>query len=156
MKFHSLSAMEYWKATGIGVVTGLLLTGIMLPAFKLGFAPMPKMPSLAFAETLLGRELPLPVGLLFHIAYVAFWSVAYVVLFRDRLTFLNALALAVALWLVLLVIFFPLVGWGFLGLAIGPKLIVASLVPHLLFAFFLWGLCRFTFAQRTMTTIRAR
>jgi hypothetical protein len=42
-------------------------------------------------------------------------------------------------------VFFPVVGWGFLGLAVGPKLIVASLVPHLLFAIVLWGLCRFAF-----------
>ena len=32
------------------------------------------------------------------------------------------------------------------ALGIGPKLIVASLVPHLLFAAFLWGLCRLLFA----------
>ena len=117
MKIHALAATELWKAAGVGVVTAILLTAIMLPAFKLGIAPMPKMPSLALAETLFGRELPLPVGLLFHVAYVTFWSVAYVVLFRDRLTFLNALWLALALWVVLLVVFYPFVGWGFLGLA---------------------------------------
>ena len=151
MKFHSLSVPEFWKAAGIGVVTALLLTGVMLPALKLGIAPMPKMPSLAFAETMSGRQLPLPVGLLFHMAYVTFWSVAYVVLFRDRLTFLDALGLAIVLWLVLLLVFFPFVGWGFFGLAIGPKLIVVSLVPHLLFALFLWGLCRFVFVRQTAT-----
>lgn len=149
MKFHSLSALEFSKAIGIGVLTAILLTAIMLPAFRLGIAPVPKMPSLAFAEAVLGRELPLPVGLLFHAAYVAFWSVAYVVLFRDRLTFVNALALALALWVVLLVVFFPIIGWGFLGLGLGPKLIAASLVPHLLFAMFLWALCRISFAKPT-------
>lgn len=102
--------------------------------------------SLAFAETLFGRPLPLPIGLLFHVAYLTFWSVVYVGLFRDRLTFLNALWLALALWGVLLMVFFPIIGWGFLGLAISPKIIVASLVPHLLFAVVLWGLCRVAFA----------
>lgn len=156
MKIHALPTKELWKAAGIGVVTAILLTAIMLPAFKLGIAPMPKMPSLAFAETLFGRELPLPVGLLFHVAYVTFWSVAYVVLFRDRLTFLNALWLALALWVVLVAVFYPLVGWGFLGLGIGPKLIVAALVPHLFFALFLWGLCRVAFAQPAIMACRAR
>lgn len=146
MTLHPLSAGEFWKATAIGVLTALLLTAIMLPAFKLGIAPMPKMPSLAFAEAVSGHELPLPVGLLFHVAYVAFWSVAYVVLFRGRLTFLNALWLALALWAVLLVVFFPIMGWGVLGLHFGPKVIVASLVPHLLFALFVWALCRIGFA----------
>jgi len=46
---------------------------------------------------------------------------------------------------VVLVVFFPIIGWGFLGLAVSPKLIVASLIPHLLFAVFLWGLGRTMF-----------
>ena len=46
---------------------------------------------------------------------------------------------------------FPIVGWGFLGLGISPKLIPAALVPHLLFAAFLWGLCRVFFGG-TMRT----
>lgn len=156
MKFHSLSAKELSMATGIGLLTAVLLTAIMLPAFKLGIAPMPKMPSLAFAETVLGRELPLPIGLLFHVAYVTFWSVAYVVLFRERLTFLNALWLALALWGALLIVLFPVMGWGLLGLRIGPKVIVASLAPHLLFALFLWGLCRLGFAQPAVMTNAVR
>ena len=100
---------------------------------------------LAFAETVLGRALPLPVGLLFHVVYVAFWSIAYVHLFRDDLSLTRALMLAGALWIAVLVVFYPIVGWGFLGLGISPKLIVAALVPHCLFAVFLWGLCRIAF-----------
>ncbi len=151
MQIHSLTPKEALKAVGIGIVTALLLSAVMLPAFKLGIAPMPKLPSLAFAETLFGRDLPLPAGLLFHVAYVTFWGFVYVVLFRDRLTFLNALWLGLALWVVILVFFFPVVGWGFLGLAISPKLIPASLVPHILFAVFLWGLCRMGFKKKTQS-----
>jgi hypothetical protein len=55
------------------------------------------------------------------------------------------LGLGVALWLFVLIFFFPVVGWGFLGLAVGPKLIVGAAIPHLLFAFVLWGLCRVAF-----------
>ena len=134
----------YWKGAGIGVVTAVVLSAIMVPAFRSGLAPMPEQPSLAFAETILGRKLPLPVGLLFHVAYVTFWSVVYVV--ATRRTLANALWLALGLWAAALVVFFPIVGWGFLGLAIGPKLIVAALVPHLLFALVLWGGCRLVFA----------
>lgn len=47
--------------------------------------------------------------------------------------------LALILWIGVLIVFFPVIGWGFLGLGIGPKLIVASFVPHLLFGLFLWG-----------------
>lgn len=69
-------------------------------------------------------------------------------LFRHSLSPRNALMLGLGLWILVLVVFFPIVGWGFLGLAISPKLIVASLIPHLLFALFLWGLCRVAFKPR--------
>ncbi len=145
MNIRWLTPKDTLKALGIGVLTAVLLSAIMVPAFKFGIAPMPKPPSLAFAQVLLGPNVPLPVGLLFHVAYVTFWALVYVVVFRDRLTFLNALWLGLALWAVILVVFFPSVGWGFLGLGISPRLIPASLVPHVLFAVFLWGLCRLGF-----------
>lgn len=145
---RGLDVRDLAKAALVGVITAILLSAIMVPAFRAGIAPMPMQPSLAFAERLLGRSLPLPVGLLFHVAYVTFWSLAFVVLAKDRLTFLNALWLALALWVVALVVFFPIVGWGFLGLAISPKLIVAALVPHLLFAVFLWAGCRLAFGTK--------
>lgn len=149
MKIHSLSSKETMKAAGIGVVTALLLSAVMVPLMKLGVSPLPKPLGLAFAETIIGKKLPLPVGLLFHVAYVTFWSVAYVMLFKDRLTFRNALWLGLALWAGVLVIFFPIVGWGFLGLGVSPKLIPASLMPHILFTLFLWGLCRWAFKDPT-------
>ncbi len=152
MKFSALSLKDFAKAIGVGVAAAVLLSAVMVPAFKLGVSPLPKPLGLAFAETLLGRTLPLPVGLLFHVVYVTFWAVIYVVVFRARRTLVSALLLGVVLWLVVLVVFFPVVGWGFLGLSVGPKLIVASLVPHLLFAVFLWGLCRFVFRNRAGAT----
>lgn len=149
MQIQRLSRNDALKAFGIGVVNALLLSAIMVPAFKFGIAPMPKPPSLALAQLLFGPEVPLPVGLIFHVAYVTFWSVAYVVFFWDRLTIWNALWLGLGLWAVILIVFFPLFGWGFLGLEISPKLIPASLAPHLIFAVFLWGLCRIGF-KKTM------
>ena len=147
MKFRRLSASELLKSVGIGIATAVLLSGVMVPALKFGISPLPKPLGLAFAETLAGRPLPLPVGLLFHVAYVTFWSVAFVFVFRQALTLLNALILGLILWVFVLAFFFPVVGWGFFGLAVSPKLIVASLVPHVLFAVILWGLCRLVFKQ---------
>ncbi len=149
MQIHRLSRNEALKAFGIGVVNALLLSAVMFPAFKFGIAPMPKPPSLALAQLLIGPDVPMPVGLLFHVAYVTFWSVAYVVFFWVRLTIWNALWLSLGLWVVILIVFFPLFGWGVLGLEISPKLIPASFVPHLLFAGFLWGLCRIGFKKTT-------
>lgn len=130
------------RAVGIGVVVAVATAIVMLALTSIGLSPFPKPPSLAFAETLLRRQLPLPVGLFFHAAYVTFWSAIFVRYFPRR-DLKAALALAGALWLVILVLFFPVVGWGFAGLNISPKLIPASFVPHLLFGLFLWGLGRY-------------
>lgn len=154
MTSDPLSTEELWKAIAVGVVTAVLLTAIMLPAVKFGISGMPEIPSLAFVEVLFGRPLSLSIGLQCHAAYVTFWSVVYVALFRDRLTLLNACYLALVLWGILLVVVFPIVGWGFLGLGISAKLIPAGLVLNLLFALFLWGLCRLTFKAKQIRTAR--
>lgn len=126
-------------AIGIGLGVSILTAVIMVVLLKAGVSPFPKPPSLAFAETLLGRALPLPVGLLFHVAYVTFWSVVFVRFFPKR-GFWPAMALAGGLWFFILAVFFPVFGWGFAGLHVSPKLIPASFVPHLLFGLFLWAL----------------
>jgi len=149
MKWHSLSAQDWTRAVGVGVGVSILTAAVMVAALKSGVSPLPKPLGLAFAETVLGRTLPIPVGLLFHTVWVTAFSVIYVGLFRDALTFVRALAFGAVLWILVLVFFFPLVGWGFLGLAVTPKLIAASAVPHILFALFLWGLCKLAFQPRS-------
>ena len=145
MQLQKLSAREWGKAFGLGIANGVALSAIMVTLMKLGVSPLPKPLGLAFAESLAGGFLPLPVGLLFHLAYVTFWSMAFVAVFRHSLTLRNALLLALILWIGVLVAFFPIVGWGLLGLGVGPRLIVGSFMPHLLFGLFLWGLCRLVF-----------
>lgn len=152
MQAPPMSAREFWKAVGLGLVNAVLLSLIMVPAFALGLSPMPRPPSQAFAETLFGTSVPMPVGLLFHVAYVTGWSVVYMGWFRERASFSTALWLAVFLWAVILVVFFPIVGWGFFGLGVGPALIPASAVPHLLFAVFLWALSRWGFRRGSGVT----
>lgn len=136
------------RGIGLGVVNGILLSLIMVPAFLAGIPPMPEPPSLAFARTLLGEGVPMPVGLLFHLVYVTFWSAVWVAWDYPRLRFATAAELAAVLWIVALVVFFPINGWGLLGLGVSPKLIPGALVPHVLFALFLWGLGRLFFRAR--------
>ena len=133
---------SWGRGIWIGLMVGILTAAIMLAATAAGLSPFPKPPSLAFAETVLGRSVPLPIGLLFHLAYVTFWCLVYVRFFPRR-GLGPALGLGFALWLVILVVFFPVVGWGVAGLAVSPKLIVASFVPHLVFALLLWALDRY-------------
>lgn len=137
------------RGAALGLVTGILLSAIMVPAFRAGLPPMPEPPSLAFARAILGEGVPMPVGLLFHLAYVTLWSVLWVAWDHPRLRFVSALGLGLALWIVALVVFFPINGWGMLGLGVGPALIPAALVPHLLFALFLWALARVFLSART-------
>ena len=101
MRLHKLTPIEL-KAIGIGIATALLLSAVMVPALRLGVSPLPKPLGSHFAETVLGSPLPLPVGLLFHVAYVTAWSVVYVALFRHALTLLNAPLLGLVLWLLVL------------------------------------------------------
>ena len=149
MDLQKLAPRDWGKALGLGIANGVALSVIMVTMARLGVSPLPKPLGLAFAETLAGRSLPLPVGLLFHLAYVTFWSMAFVAVFRHSLTLRNALLLALALWIGVLVIFFPVVGWGFLGLGVGAQLIPGSFIPHLLFGLFLWGLCGVAFPAPT-------
>jgi hypothetical protein len=155
VELHRLSGREWGKAMGAGVMTGVILAVLNIIALKSHASPLPKPLGLAFAETLLGRQLPLPVGLLFHLAWVTFWSVVYVVLWRNALSLSKAVILAAGLWLLVLVVFFPVAGWGFFGLSVGAKLIVAATVSHLLFAVILWSLCRFLFRQAPAAQPRA-
>lgn len=145
MQLQKLSGKEFSKAAAVGIGTAVLLSVISIAMFRMGISPMPKPPALAFAETILGADQPMPVGLAFHLVYVTFWSIVFVSLFRDNLSFKRALFLGLFLWAIALLVFFPIIGWGFLGLAISPKLIVAALFPHLIFSVLLWGLCRFVF-----------
>ena len=145
MLLHHLQAKDYLKAIGVGVATSLLLSAIMVSGMKTGLSPMPAPVGLAFAQRLLGREVPLPVGLLFHMAWVTFWSLAYVVLFWGKLSFRRAAALAAVLLAVALAVFFPFIGWGFIGLAVGPKVIVGAFITHALFAALVWALSRWAF-----------
>lgn len=142
----SLTGKDIAKAVGVGILTAVLLSLIMVPAFKAGISPMPKPLGLAFAQTLLGK-VPLPVGLLFHLLWVTTVSALYLAFIQRQPTFGKVLAYGLVLWVLVLLVFFPLVGWGFLGLGVSPKLIIASLVPHVLFALFLWGLGRWAFGS---------
>jgi len=147
MHLHKLSPGEWGKVIAVGIGVAILTAAFMVSALKSGISPLPKPVGLAFAETLFGTKLPLPVGVLFHTAWVTLFTAVYVVLFRDALTFMRAFWLAAVLWVVALVFFFPVVGWGFLGLAVTPRLMVAAAVAHLLFAIFLWGLARLAFGK---------
>lgn len=142
MSMNTTTPPSSWpRALGIGIAVSVLTALVMVAGLASGVSPFPRPPSLAFAETVLGGSLPMPVGLLFHTVYVTFWSVLFLRYFPEgKRDLKNALILALELWLIVLLLFFPVVGWGFAGTQISPALIPASAVPHLLFGLLLWGL----------------
>ena len=84
MRWHSLTSQDWARAVGVGIGVAVLTAAVMVTALKSGVSPLPKPLGLAFAETVLGRPLPLPVGLIFHTVWVTAFSVIYVGLFRGR------------------------------------------------------------------------
>lgn len=149
MKWQPLSRQDWGRAIGVGIAVSILTAAFMAATMKAGISPLPKALGLAFAETVLRRPVPLPVGLLFHTVWVTAFSILYVGLYRDTLSFGRALTLGIALWIFVLLFFFPVVGWGLLGLSVSPKLILGAALPHLLFAILLWGGCRWAFRQHS-------
>ena len=152
MKVRRLSGKQLLQAIGVGVLTSVILSAIMVTAIKSSVSPMPAPVALVFAQTLFGTKLPLPVGLLFHVAWVTFWTVAYVVLFWENLSFARAVGLGIFLLALALVVFFPFIGWGFIGLGIGPKVIVGAVMSHVLFTIVMWSLAHWTFGTRHETS----
>ncbi len=136
---------ELARSVAIGLVTALLVSVVMVNAYQAGLVPLPEPLPVAFAGRLFGAAFQFSNGILLQFGWITFWSLAYVLLVRHH-TFVNALRLAFALWVGVLVIFFPLVGWGVFGVALGPGLVppLVALVPHLLFAVIVWALGRHT------------
>ena len=143
-----LSRTDGLKALGLGVVIALILSAVSIAARQAGLTPLPAPVALAFAETLAGAQsLPPAVGILFHTVWVTVMTAGFVAASREAATFPRALGFGLALWLVALAVFFPIIGWGFAGLAIGPQLIVGALVPHLIYGILLWGGARLVFGR---------
>lgn len=139
---RTMSPKDWSKAIAVGLINGIALAAILISTLKSGVSPMPAPLGLLFADTLFGRHLPVPVGIAFHLAYVTFWSVIFIVFFRPKLKFSSVVLLAAGLWIFALLAFAPFVGWGFFGMVVGPRIAIGLLVNHALFALFLWGLSK--------------
>lgn len=136
------------RGIAAGLLTGILAAVVMIALKKNGLSPVPMPLGLAFADTLFHRHLPLPVGIVFHLAYVTFWGTVFALFAHPRLTLARVAALSAALYLFALVVFVPVVGWGFFGAAVGPRVAGGLAITHALFGLFLWLSCRLVFPQR--------
>ena len=134
-----MTVSDALKALGAGVLAGLVLSGLVVAAFRTGISPLPKPLCVAFMEAALHQPLALASGLASNVLWVAFWSFYYVFVFWRDLTLIGAFGFALILWLLVISFFFPAVGWGFFGRKLGPLAIVDATVSHFLFALVIWG-----------------
>lgn len=111
--------MKWVKAIVAGLVAGLVMFIVLAVGTKTGMAPINVPPSAAFLAATTGIQSPPLAGLL-HFAYAALGSVLLVALFGRRTNILKGIGLALVLWLILMVIYSPIIGWGFFG-AGGPN-----------------------------------
>lgn len=139
--------MRWIKATVVGALAALVMFIILMFGIHgSGLAPFNQPPSAVFLEKL-GIP-PQPLALIVHFLYGMFWSIVLVALLGSRTNAWTGMGLGVFLWLILLAIYAPIMGWGFFGVA-GPghdlpadhplyigsslKLIVVGLVIHLIY-----------------------
>ncbi len=137
--------MRWLKAASVGIGGSLVMFLLMVVGIKVtGVAPFKIPPSAAFLEKIGLHVGPLP--LLVHFGYGAFWSMAFYYLFRERMSVGWGIVLALGLWLFMMVVYSPIIGWGFFGfggteyaqdtklyLEPGPKYLIATLVLHLIY-----------------------
>lgn len=136
---------RYVKAASVGIGGSLVMFILMIIGIKVtGVAPFKIPPSAAFLEKLDMHAGPLP--LIVHFGYGAFWSMVFYALFRENMRLYWGIVLALGLWLFMMVVYSPVIGWGFFGfggadyakdatlyLEPGPKYLIATLVLHLIY-----------------------
>jgi hypothetical protein len=93
---------------------------IIMAANGAGIAPFNLPPSAAFFETF-GLNLE-PLALIVHFGYGVFWSLVLVALFQDKTTVVKGNLLALGLWLILMIVYSPIIGWGMFGLGAASQL----------------------------------
>lgn len=108
-------------------LTGFLASLVMFLFIYLGInvtgmAPFNVPPSYAFLYNL-GVEQS-GYALLLHFCYGIFWAYVLVYTFEDDISVAKALILSVVLWLFMMIVYSPLIGWGFFGFGYAQNLAV--------------------------------
>jgi hypothetical protein len=110
--------MRYLRAALVGFLGSLLMFVVMYVGIHVtGVAPFNLPPSAALLERM-GLNAP-PLALVVHFGYGGFWAIVLVAAFQEGATIWTGLGLAGTLWLFMMVVLSPLIGWGVFGSAAG-------------------------------------
>jgi len=91
---------------------------VMFTVDFLGLSTVNQPPSAALADVV---GLPAqPTGLLVHFAYAIFWALVFLRIFGTRATIGHGLAFGGGLWLLQMLVYAPVIGYGFFGFG-GPN-----------------------------------
>ncbi len=139
-----MNSDQFLKSATVGAVGSLVMFLFMVIGIHVtGMAPFKLPPSAAFLE-ILGLNVG-PVPLLVHFGYGMTWSVVLVLLAKEHTSVAKGLFLALALWLFMMLVHSPMIGWGFFGfgnvyeegsklyLESGPKYLIITLVLHIIY-----------------------
>lgn len=108
---------RFWRMFNIGLA-GFMASLVMFLFLYVGvevtgIAPFNVVPSYAFLYNL-GVE-KAGYALLLHFCYGILWAYVLVYTFDDNLSIVKAVLLAVVLWLFMMLVYSPLIGWGVFG-----------------------------------------
>lgn len=144
--------MKWIKSAFIGMLGSLVMFIVMMLGINSGFSPFNLPPSAAFLQSIGLNMGPLP--LIVHLGYGAFWSIILLVVYERQVSIKKGLILASLLWLFMMIVYSPIIGWGFFGfgsagtldpsaplyLQAGPKYLVITLILHIIYGAIIgWG-----------------
>jgi len=136
--------MNAIKAIVVGAIASLVMIVIMLFLVNEGIAPFNLPPSAAFSHQV---GLPAqPTGAVLHFLYGMVLSLIFVYLFRETISFLKGIGFAIVIWLIMMLAFSPIIGWGVFGIEAGQgdpsgplylastaRYIVSTFIMHLIY-----------------------
>ncbi|GAB3684942.1 hypothetical protein [Salinisphaera aquimarina] len=106
--------MNWIKAGCVGLIGSLIIFIVMFVGVNVtGAAPFNLSPSAAFLAAI--DIPPKPLALLLHFGYGFAWAVVLYALFRDRVSIANGTGLALVQWLLMMIVYTPIIGWGLFG-----------------------------------------
>jgi len=124
-----------------GMVAGFIATVVLsiIMVIKAFVHLLPEFNAIELVHNLTGG--PVLLGWVGHFVIgTVLWGTLFALLYRwlpGASSIAKALAFSVLAWLAMMLLFMPLSGGGFFGLAIGLPVIVATLVLHLVWGFVL-------------------